>query len=69
MMPMVPPGGQSPSLTLEQARAALKECSDLMDAPDVVAQIVAAKQAAGPDPMMAMTLVRRARRGRAAARA
>ena len=60
MMPMVPPGGQSPTLTLEQARAALKECADLMDAPDVVAQIAAAKQAAGPDPMMAMMLVRRA---------
>ena len=69
MMPMVPPGGQAPSLTLEQARAALKECSDLMDAPDVVAQIVAAKQAAGPDPMMAMMLVRRARRGSDTARA
>lgn len=68
MMPMVPPGGQSPTLTLEQARSALKECSDCMDQPDVVAQITAAKAAAGPDPMMAMMLVRRARQRRAVPR-
>ena len=56
-----PPEG----LTLEQARASLKECSDLLDAPDVQAQMQAARQAAGPDPMMAMMLVRPPRAPRA----
>ena len=55
MMPMVPPGGQSPTLTLEQARSALKECSDCMDQPDVVAQITAAKAAAGPRRLRGLT--------------
>ena len=67
MMPMVPPGAQSPSLSLEQARASLKECADLLDAPEVQAQMQAARQAAGPDPMMAMMLVRRARARRGSA--
>ena len=67
MMPMVPPGAQAPSLTLEQARASLKECSELLDAPEVQAQMQAARQAAGPDPMMAMMLVRRARARRGSA--
>ena len=55
---MVPPQGGSPTLTLEAARSALKECADLMDAPDVVAQITAVKASAGQDHMMAMMLVR-----------
>ena len=57
MMPM-PGAAPAPQLSLEQARAALREVSALLDEPAIVAQIDAAKAAAGPDAMMAMMMVR-----------
>ena len=65
MMPMpgAPGGGGAPSLTLEQAREALRAVATLLDDPAVMAQINAAKAVAGPDAMMAMMMVRAAAGG------